>query len=232
MLCRWGGSDCGRKFRLDFLPVSTRLHPQLQAGDRKQCVYKCVCVSDSGYSLARSFINPKVSFNFACLSLSLSVCLLTHHIKKVPAPASFLFTMSRLDFKIGAGFSDGCPEMCSTPGLHYLLTPYPPLGPLIPQQVFVCVCRCLCVCNSASQLSQPEIAVLPSPTNSPSLPPSFLSPFLPLPLSVSLSLPLSTTSEQHESGRTGELWREGVKNQKQREGFTLGGKEKGRGKEM
>uniref|UniRef100_A0A8C2XGM5 G protein-coupled receptor kinase n=1 Tax=Cyclopterus lumpus TaxID=8103 RepID=A0A8C2XGM5_CYCLU len=42
MLCRWGGSDCGRKFRLDFLPVSTRLHPQLQAGDRKRCVYRCV----------------------------------------------------------------------------------------------------------------------------------------------------------------------------------------------
>lgn len=38
----WGGSDCGRKLRLDFLPFSTRLHPQLQAGERKwgACVWR------------------------------------------------------------------------------------------------------------------------------------------------------------------------------------------------
>lgn len=52
------------------------------------------------------------------------------------------------------------------------------------------VCVCVCVRNSASQLSLPQIAVLPSPTYSHTLPPFYLhaSPSHYLYLSLSLSL--------------------------------------------
>jgi len=143
MLCRWGVSDCGRKFRLDFLPVSTRLHPQLQAGDRKPCVCMCVRVSDSGNPFANCFLISKPLLTFMCVSHYLSAHVLNQNVL---SPASFLFSTSRFVLKGGAGFSVCGPVKCSTPGLYYLLVPFTHTVSLNATALCVCFCVYVLVC--------------------------------------------------------------------------------------
>ena len=167
MLCRWGGSNWGRKFRLDFLPVSTRLHPQLQAGDRKQGVYKCVCVCltqgvhlHSHFLISKSLLTSRVYHRSVAHTPNQNILTL----------ASFLFSTSRFDLKQGQG--SVFVTQTSTLLLGYTIPPTDLVpGPLNATAVCVCVCVCACVCvcvcvcvwESASQLSAtlPHILSLP-----------------------------------------------------------------------
>lgn len=173
---------------MDFLPVSTRLHPQLQAGDRKLCV--CVCLTQ-GILLHSRFLILKTLLT---LRVRLADYLSAHTpYQNVFTPVSFLFFTSRFDLKVRAGFSLCGPDKCSAPGLHYLLVPPTHHGPLnaialcVCVRVCVCVGACVCVIVRHSYLCQ-RLQCYPPPHT---LPPSFLSPCLPLPLSASLFLPPS-----------------------------------------
>lgn len=106
--------------------------------------------------------------------------------------------------------------------LHYLLSsPLPPHPPRFPE----CHSTSVCVCNSASQLSLPEIAVLPSPTYAHTLPLFYLhtSPSHYLYRSASLSQPLQRNIRVAEQGSYGEGGWENRKRESERL-FTTGGK--------